>query len=348
MYYKYEIINNGKEDILYLYLNMKYEFSKELIGNDFNDLSRRTKNFINSNNINFKGKKVYLIVDNIVVKTVDISNATIDYYNDNSMYNPDGFMLNIELADSSICEMSLRDYLLNQLLSFYSYKFHNEVYKAICVLFNTYAFKMMSKNKLIPFNDSFSSYDLVAEYKSSSDYNNIIDNFNLIIDEVKGQFLTYNNDYILPFIHYSNSGYTLSNINYPYLSSIKCLWDLISNNYINYHDYDYNYLSNLLNIPVTSKSRIDIINSYNDKYIIIDKKKFSFSEFKTLLNLISSDFYFIVYNNYLRIINIGCGNSYGLSLFSANEIAKNGSKYNNILSYFFPKTKLYKYIKKEH
>ena len=74
MFYRYEIRNNGKEDILYLYLDMREEFSKELGRTASNeDLSRRTKNFIRNNNINFKGNKVFLIVDGIIVRTLDIS-----------------------------------------------------------------------------------------------------------------------------------------------------------------------------------------------------------------------------------------------------------------------------------
>ena len=74
MFYNYEIKNNGFEDILYLYLSMKYEFSKELIGNDFKDLSRRTKNFINANKISVfcKGDKkleelVYKVVPGVLL-----------------------------------------------------------------------------------------------------------------------------------------------------------------------------------------------------------------------------------------------------------------------------------------
>lgn len=346
MYYKYEIINNGKEDILYLYLNMKYEFSKELIGNDFKDLSRRTKNFINTNKINFKGNKVYLIVDNIVVKTVDISTVEGNTMNFN-IYSPDHYMVNIELVDSSISEISLREYLLTQLFTYYSLDLHNEVYKSICVLFNTYAYKMMSKNKFIPYNDSFSTYDIIDEYKSTSNYNSLVENFNIIIDEVCGQFLAYNNQFILPFIHYSNNGYTLTNKLYPFLSSVKCLWDMASEDYINFHDYNYEYLSKILNVVINSKSLINIKNVGNDKIIIIDNKSFNCSEFRNKLNLKSSNFYIIVYEKYLRIVTIGCGNYYGLSIFAANEIAKNGCNYNNILKYFFPKTKLCKYIKKE-
>ena len=347
MFYRYEIINNGKEDILYLYLDMKYEFSKELIGNDFNDLSRRTKNFINTNNINFKGKKVFLIVDGIVVKTVDISNITGNPYKINS-YDVDNFNVNIEMENHHFSEMCLRDYLLNQLFFYYNYSLHNEVLKAICVLFNTYAYNMMNSNGYIPYNDSFSNYDSLDDAKNTiPNYDEIIAYFNELINEISCLFLTYNDNYILPFIHYSNNGYTMTNKKYPYLSSVKCLWDLTSPYYIKYHDYDYKYLSSLLNITITNKSSIKITRDYDCKKIIINNKKYSYDEFKKLINLDSSDIYIILYNNYLRIITCGCGNFYGLSLYAANEIAKNGAKYYSILSYFFPKTKLYTYTKKE-
>ena len=77
MFYHYEIRNNGKEDILYLYLSLKYEFSREFINND-EDLGRRTNNFIQSNNIPYKGNKVYLVIDGVVVKCVSI-NKTNNY-----------------------------------------------------------------------------------------------------------------------------------------------------------------------------------------------------------------------------------------------------------------------------
>ena len=51
MFYNYEIRNNNSEEILYLYLNMKYEFSNEFSLEDDIDLARRSKNFIQNNNI---------------------------------------------------------------------------------------------------------------------------------------------------------------------------------------------------------------------------------------------------------------------------------------------------------
>ena len=90
MHYNYEIRNNGYEEVLYLYLTMKYEFSKELTNS--NDLGRRTKNFIQNNNIPFHGNKVYLIIDGIVVKILDLSK---DNLYPSKSYFSDVFTINI-------------------------------------------------------------------------------------------------------------------------------------------------------------------------------------------------------------------------------------------------------------
>ena len=58
MIYKYEIINNN----LYLYLNLYEEYSAEL--------STLSRDYINTNNINYNGDKVYLIINNILVKVI--------------------------------------------------------------------------------------------------------------------------------------------------------------------------------------------------------------------------------------------------------------------------------------
>lgn len=66
MKYDYEIINNN----LYLYLDYKYEFGIEL--SNYKDLDRRSRNFIKKNNIPFQGSKVFLIINGIIVKTINL------------------------------------------------------------------------------------------------------------------------------------------------------------------------------------------------------------------------------------------------------------------------------------
>lgn len=66
MIYKYEIIKNN----LYLYLKIK----NDLYNYDNNTLINTTNNIIDKNNIIFNGRKVFLIINNLIVKTIDISN----------------------------------------------------------------------------------------------------------------------------------------------------------------------------------------------------------------------------------------------------------------------------------
>ena len=345
MFYKYEIIKKDNEDILYLYLDLKYEFSNELIRNE-NDLPRRTINFINSNKINFKGKKVYLIVNDIIVKTVDISKVFPQEYNNYNNYSVDNYLVNIQLEDKSMFEISLRDYLLSILFYNFSYDIDIEVYKCISILFTTYAYKMMKEYSFIDICSNFGYYVDYSYYKSKYlDYNDILNKLNGVIDEVNSIFMMFDNEYILPFIHYSNCGKTIGNKNYPYLSSVKCIWDILSPYYVNYCDYSFSELYSKLNINIDSKNTVSIKFDNKTNRLIIDKYVFSFEELKLNLNLRSNNIYIIIYNKYIRFITIGLGNSYGLSIFSANEMAKNGAKYYNILNYFFPKVKLYKYIK---
>lgn len=345
MFYNYDIANVNGEDILYLYLSMKYEFSKELIYQDEKDLGRRCKNFIQSNNIPYKGKKVYLVVDGVVVKSI-----CIDDIKENpqllSHLSSDSFMITIRLKDGSICEISLREYLLSILFSFYDYSLSLEVLKAVCVLFNGYSYKMMRDFHEIEEENDFFNYESLFYYKDKYDnYQEIKNYLNSIIDAVDGVYLQYNNDYILPFIHYSNGGKTLSNDKYPYLSSVKSLWDILSPYYIQSIDYSFDDLNRLLRVNINHQSRIEIRGDSIHKKIILGGSIFTCLELRKLLHLNSNDFYLIIYHDYLKFIMIGKGNSFGLSLFGAGEIASNGGKYYQILSYYFPKTAIYRNIK---
>ena len=344
MFYNYEIHNNGKEDILYLFLTMKYEFSSEFNLEDENDLKRRTKNFIQSNHIPFHGNHIYLIVDGIVVKSIDISKAIYNSFP--SSYSANNFMVSIKLEDNSICEISLKDYLISVLFSYFDLNLHDEVLKCICILYNGYIYKMMKDHKIVVASNEFHNYKPISFYKSNfSSVDSILRKFYSIISEVDSIFLGYKNDYILPFIHYSNSGKTTTNSLYPYLSSVQSLWDLASPYYINVCDFSYLDLNRIFNLSLNKNSNISIATKRNSKRIVLENKTYTITEFQKSLHLKSDNIYLIIYQDFLRVITIGLGSSYGFSIFGANEIAKSGTSYFNILNYYFPKTKLFKHVK---
>ena len=107
MFYRYEIKSNGNEEILYLYLSLKYEFSRELVLNSKDkELSRRTRNFIKNNHINYNGSKVYLVIDGIVVKTLDIAEESnpIEVLKDSLYYSNEHFLVSLKIDDKYTVE----------------------------------------------------------------------------------------------------------------------------------------------------------------------------------------------------------------------------------------------------
>lgn len=340
MFYKYEIRNNNGTDELYLYLTLKYEFSKEIGFLEDNKLKILSSDFIKANNINFHGNTIYLVVDNIIVKKININDNN---YICSPVYTPDNFMINLKLNDNSLCEISLREYLLSIIFSKYSNDLGDEVLKSLCILFNTFAYKMMRDDNYINSNNPFALFIPLSDYKEKyKNYDAIVKRLNNIIDFCSCLYITYNGDYILPFIHFSNGGRTISNIKYPYLSSVKSIWDLASPNYIRIYDFSYPTINKKLHIKIDDSVMIKVINS---RVINIDGNNFSIFELKTTLGLDSNDISIIVNKDNIRFITRGLGNALGLSIYGSSCIEYNGGKYYNILNYYYPKCKLNKYIK---
>lgn len=336
MFYKYEIKNINNEDCLFLYLSNNYEFSNEFQNSE--KLEDISKYYIKINNIKFSGKKIYYVVNGIVTKSSVINNTI------NNNYSPDNFLVNIKFNDNSLCEMSLRDYLLNILFSYYNEDIGDEVYKSICILFNTYAYKMMKESNSIMANSNFNSYKYYSEYENIyNNFKDIVYRFNSIIDFCSCIYLSYNGDYILPFIHLCSCGKTLENVKYPYLKSVKSLWDLASKNYINIYDFKYEYLSSILKIKINNDTKIQ--SRKDGSLIFFDNNSFYTSDLQRILNLNSNNITIILNKSFVRFITKGIGNSLGLSIYGSMAIENNGGNYNNILSYYFPKVKIFKYIK---
>ena len=353
MFYRYEIKNNGEEDILYLYLTMAYEFSRELLLNSNNyELSRRTRNFIKNNNINYNGNKVYLVIDGIVVKTVDIAakNTPVEILKESLFYSNEYFLVTIKMNDNSKIELPLKEYLLGVLATSFIDDMDIEVLKAICVLFRTYAFMKMHFDKEVDAYNNFVVYKPISYYKLvwSEKFDQILEKLKEAISDTDCLFLTYEDKYILPFIHFSNTGKTFYHKEYPYLSSVKSLWDLASPFYIETKDFDYRLISDKLGLNIDSSTTFKVLDIDSRDYVkrlSVGDKIFTGEEFRKILNLKSMNINIIINQDYVRIITKGYGNGLGLSIYGATELSKNGCNFANILNYYFPKVRINKYIK---
>lgn len=353
MFYRYEIKNNGIEDILYLYLDMNNEYSKELsYSNDISDLTRRTKNFVKNTGIDFKGNKVYLVIDNIVVKSIDIKNndTDIEVLQSDLYYSNDKYLVTVIMSDSVKVEITLKDYLLGVLASNFDNTLELEVIKALSILIRGYVYKEMSEKRCIPALNKYFIYRPISYYKLSwlDNYDNIVHKLSIAINDTDCLFLTYNNNYVLPYFHYSNYGKTLSSNKYKYLNSVSSIWDLASPFYITIKDYSYQEISNILDININNTSKIEFLDLDNDfliEKILIDNSIFIGDKFINMLGLPSRNINIIMNKDNIRFICRGFGNFYGLSIFGSNELAKNGCDYANIIKYYYPNISINKYVK---
>ncbi len=352
MFYRYEIKNNGMENILYLYLTMSYEFSKELRSNaDDTELKRRTTNFIKNNGISFDGNKVYLVIDGIVVKAFQLlKDDDIKQQIDKNTFNDSNYMVTVELADQSIVEMSLQEFLLGVLATNMIPNLSIEVLKAMTILYRTYVYKQMKEEKIVHAVNNFFIYRPIDYYKIAfaPDYDKVVSTLKKAIQQTECMFVTYQGDFILPFIHICNFGYTLEDSRYPYLSSVPSLWDVTSPFFVDTVSLSYESLSNIFHFTITKDSQFKIneISPYGKLLkLSIDNQDIDGAKFMNLLHL-KSQFVSIILNKYdLSIVTKGWGDFLGLSLYGASHLAKNECDCANILSYYFPKITLCKYVK---
>lgn len=350
MFYRYEIKNNGTEDILYLYLTMTYEFSKELEENNENStIVEKTKNFINNNSIDFKGNKVYLVVDGIIIKTLDINKEyVVKSIPNSSIYSNDSFIVTVRYNKTKKEQMTLKNYLLGVIATNKMKDLELTTLKALCVLYRTYAYKEMKEHNCISATNQFQIYKPISYYKIFW-LDKYQDNYNLIkkaIEDTDGEFVTYKDEYIYPFIHISNNGFTRKSDQYQYLDKKSSLWDYASPYYLEINDFNYSTLEKIFNEKkdIIKKMNITEINDSNQiEKIKINDKIYSGEHFRSLLNLKSSDVTIIINPTFVRFITKGWGNQYGLSQYGANEIAKSGCSYTSILNYYFKNISIKKY-----
>ena len=351
MIYRYEIKNNGTEDIIYLYVTMTYEFSKELEDNKTTKVKSTCKNFIKNNSINFEGNKIYLVIDGIIVKTISIeddeknSKETKETEEDFSNNN---FHVNLHFPNNKTMEVTLRDYLLGVIATNTIENLELTTIKALCVLYRTYAYKEMQEKNYIETINNFLVYKPLSYYKIlwKEKYTDYYNKFIKAIEDTDKEFITYNNKYINPYIHISNNGYTDTKENIDYLEKRPSLWDYASPYYLEIKDFSNQEIENIFNIEATDLKSIKILEVSNSNYIRkikIGNKEYSGNEIKEKLGLKSTDITIIINPTYIRFITKGWGNNLGISQFGANEIAKVGCSYTSILKYYFPKVSIKKY-----
>lgn len=167
---------------------------------------------------------------------------------------------------------------------------------------------------------------------------------NCLID-TEGEVLTYQGQEIeAPY--FAVSAEKTRGTELPYLKSAESIWDITSEDFLKVEFYDAGELVDTCNqaFPEAGLTAEDWVNtlvvtereeSGYVKTIQVGNSSVSGEEFRKAFSLNSGCFYIREIDGRVRIVTKGLGHGYGLSIYGANEMAKEGKTYQEILSYYY-------------
>ena len=164
------------------------------------------------------------------------------------------------------------------------------------------------------------------------------------VTETKDLIMYYKNQPIKAYYFSSSNGYTASSVSVfneqrDYLASVESPFDQDNSNTIEISKQEF---CNKLDIICNRISITKIIkdNSNRVAKITINNKEYTGLQIRKLLSLRSTDFTFKTNDNIVEITTRGYGHGVGMSQYGANNMAKLGYSYKEILEYYYKDIKI--------
>jgi len=256
---------------------------------------------------------------------------------------------------NKIEKIPLEKYLVGVVAGEMPVSYELEALKAQAVAARTYTLKKMETNKQKNYDVVDTTNDQVyleEEYLKTTwkdTYENRISKIKKAINETEGEYLTYDGKIIKAFFFSTSSGKTenckdVFGENLPYLISVSSTWDENSPSYLDKKTFSKKEFYEKLNLPYQEKLNIEIkrndTNSINT--ITINNTDIKGTEFRSKLSLKSTNVDIIEEDDNVLIISKGFGHGVGMSQYGAQEMAKQGYKYSEILKYYYQGTEFKK------
>ena len=242
--------------------------------------------------------------------------------------------------------LELEEYIIGVVAGEMPASFEIEALKAQAIAARSYAM-----NKI---NISNETYDLVTDVtnqvyittdemknKWQSEYDYYYEKIKNAVLETQGLVMKYNNEIISAYYFAMSNGSTedvslVFGESKDYLQSVDSSWDENVKNFTVETNITKEEFCKKLDISCDDIIIKDIKTSETNRVneITMNNKKFKGTEVRSLLNLRSTDFD-IEINESIKITTKGYGHGVGMSQYGANEMAKNGSTYEEILKHYY-------------
>lgn len=246
--------------------------------------------------------------------------------------------------NGKIINLELEEYVLGVVGAEMPASFNIEALKAQAILARTYALKSIKNGKKLTDTVSTQAYKDNSELQKlwKNDYTKYYEKIKKAVNETKGKVILYNNEYIDAVYHSTSNGKTENSKNVwknilPYLVSVDSSWDKNVKSYKKETIFEINEFCNILKLDVEEPITYEIIHNETGRVrqITINNKTFSGTEFRNLLKLRSTDFEIEINDEKVKVTTYGYGHGVGMSQYGANEMAKQGYSYIQILKYYY-------------
>ena len=246
--------------------------------------------------------------------------------------------------NGKIINLELEEYVLGVVGAEMPASFNIEALKAQAILARTYALKSIKNGKKLTDTVSTQAYKDNSELQKlwKNDYIKYYEKIKKAVNETKGKIILYNNEYIDAVYHSTSNGKTENSKNVwknslPYLVSVDSSWDKNVKSYKKETIFEINEFCNILKLDVEEPITYEIIHNETGRVrqITINNKTFSGTEFRILLKLRSADFEIEINDEKVKVTTYGYGHGVGMSQYGANEMAKQGYSYIQILKHYY-------------
>ncbi len=242
--------------------------------------------------------------------------------------------------------LDLNDYITGVVASEMPALFNEEALKAQAVAARSFATSKIENNFLeltSGISDQVYSPNFKLKEKWNDDYNKYYNKIYNCVKSTHNEVIKRDNKILRTYYFSMSNGYTENSqtvFNDTTFTSVKSLENENTPNYKFQKTFSSSDLNKLLNMSNIDIQNIERNETNHVKSITINNKTYTGIEFRKLLNLRSTDFTIEKQDNNYIITTIGYGHGVGMSQYGANQMAKEGSSYKEILNHYYENTEI--------
>lgn len=248
---------------------------------------------------------------------------------------------------NKIEKISAEDYIFGVVAAEMPALYDIEALKAQAVAAYTYALYKKEQNKA-------EDYDITSDFNTDQCYKSkeqalkdwgeggeeYFTKIEKAVNEVKGQYLTYDNKPILAVYHALSSGQTYSakevwGKEIPYLKAASSEEDRLAENFTDTVSFSLDELKEKLNVKEASIDKTERSDSGIVKLVVIGGKEITGVDIRTALSLKSCNFKITQDGETVEFTTYGYGHGVGMSQRGADNMAKTGWDYKAILKHYY-------------